>query len=269
MEQVHIDSKFADNQGEIMVVELGGHIDQSNSHQLQKMFDNIINSGCFKVIVDFNKLFYMSSAGWGVFIGEIKRFRENGGDIKLANMNSDIYDVYQMLEFYHILEDYTSVEEAAIAFKSLSEGLDFFENPDYQDDHQKKVIELKEQMNTGQVDKYTNNSNIENIKSTEKENSVIEFIPSKSIQDNSHSKNKNENALKAFQQEVKLTELPLGEKIKRIIAESPLIGVFGIRKVLRHEHFGHTKIGILKLWRILKALNLDSKAKRFRYYRSS
>ena len=42
MEQVQIESKFADKQGEIMVVELGGHIDQSNSDQVQKMFNNII-----------------------------------------------------------------------------------------------------------------------------------------------------------------------------------------------------------------------------------
>lgn len=123
MEQVQIDSKFADKHGEIMVVELGGHIDQSNSYQLQKMFDNIIQSGCFKVIVDFTKLYYMSSAGWGVFIGEIKRFRDNSGDIKLASMNPDIYDVYQMLEFYHILEDYTTVQEAALSFKTEGEEL--------------------------------------------------------------------------------------------------------------------------------------------------
>ena len=90
MEQVQIESKFAGKHGEIMVLELSGHIDQSNSYQLQKMFDNIIHSGCFKVIVDFGKLYYMSSAGWGVFIGEIKRFRDNGGDIKLANMNVGI-----------------------------------------------------------------------------------------------------------------------------------------------------------------------------------
>ena len=29
----------------------------------------------------------MSSAGWGIFVGEVKRFREKGGDIKLVNMN--------------------------------------------------------------------------------------------------------------------------------------------------------------------------------------
>ena len=88
------------------MVELDGHIDQSNSHQLQKMFDNILQSGCSKVIVDFNRLFYMSSSGWGVFVGEIKRFRDLEGDIKLTNMNPEIYDVYQMLEFYHIFDDY-------------------------------------------------------------------------------------------------------------------------------------------------------------------
>ncbi|MCD4691312.1 MAG: hypothetical protein K8R79_00235 [Calditrichales bacterium] len=57
MEKIKIESKFADQTGEIMVVELGGHVDQSNTFQLQKMFENIIQSGCYKVIVDFKELY--------------------------------------------------------------------------------------------------------------------------------------------------------------------------------------------------------------------
>lgn len=55
----------------------------------------------------------------GVLIGEIKRFRENGGDIKLANMGPEIYEIYQMLEFYHIISEYASVADA---LKSMNIG---------------------------------------------------------------------------------------------------------------------------------------------------
>ncbi len=130
MEKIQIDSKFADKNGEIMIVELGGHVDQSNSFQLQKMFDDIIESKVFKVIVDFKSLHYMSSAGWGIFVGEVKRFRENGGDIRLAAMNPEINDVYQMLEFYHILDDFTTVEEAAASFESDDDVLDIVDDDD-------------------------------------------------------------------------------------------------------------------------------------------
>ena len=267
MEHVQIDSKFADKQGEIMVIELGGHVDQSNSYQVQKMFESIIQSGCFKVIVDFGKLFYMSSAGWGVFIGEIKRFRDNGGDIKLANMNSEIYDVYQMLEFYHILEDYSSVQEAAFSFKSetgdeINLLNDLHQTEEY---HKQDTIDVNE--NTYGIDENINvitpKSEI-GIKDTE----IIDFIPSVGRTPNLNSNEKNEIVLSNIDKNVKLSELPIYEKVKKVIAQNPLIGVLGIRKVLKHEHFGYTRISVFKLWRLLKELDLSTKAKRYRYYRS-
>lgn len=266
IEKIKIDSKFADQSGEIMIVELGGHVDQSNSYQLQKMFDNIIESGCFKVIVDFGQLFYMSSAGWGVFVGEIKRFRENGGDIKLANMNPEIYDVYQMLEFYHILDDYLTVEDAAASFKKAEEELNL-------------VFEKEQTVYLQQVTAKTETS-VEEISMFEEEEkqtaagdasksessvadfidfapgsdfgkrSIVEFIP--------HTVSK----------DVKLADLPITEKVKRVVAQNPLIGVFGIRKILRHEHFGRTRIGLFRLMSLLKDLDLNSREKRYRYYRS-
>ena len=270
MEQVQIDSKFADKQGEIMVVELGGHIDQSNSFQLQKMFDNIIHSGCYKVIVDFGKLYYMSSAGWGVFIGEIKRFRDNGGDIKLANMNSDIYDVFQMLEFYHILEDYASVLEAANSFHLEKDELNLVDN--------QSDLNIKEDVSASNkvVDEIEFDKNRKTnkpeipviINQKKKHTEIIDFVPG-----NTHTMNIDETKQDDFsalniEDNVKLAELPIYEKVKKIIAQNPLIGAWGIRKVLRHEHFGFTSIGIIKLVKLLKELDLNTKAKRYRYYRS-
>lgn len=268
MEQVQIDSKFADKQGEIMVVELAGHIDQSNSHQLQKMFDNIIQSGCFKVIVNFNKLYYMSSAGWGVFIGEIKRFRDNGGDIKLANMNADIYDVYQMLEFYHILEDYPTVQEAALSFHSENEEINLI------DDLTKANQDVRPLKTKSTIDEFEFNENgdetaEEEETSPKKRTEIIDFVPGagKTV---APKKLEEDKVFKPLMSEstAKLSELPIYEKVKRVVAQNPLIGVWGIRKVLRHEHFGYTRISVYRLWKLLRELDLHTKAKRYRYYRS-
>ncbi|MHB2147432.1 STAS domain-containing protein [Calditrichota bacterium LG25] len=266
MEKLQIDSKFADQSGEIMVVELGGHVDQSNSYQLERLFDNIIESGCYRVIVDFSKVYYMSSAGWGVFVGEIKRFRDRGGDIKLANMNPDIYEVYQMLEFYHILDDYPSVEAAAAAFKKDQEEIDLVideieegeseeataappETPEQEESIEE--IDLEEIVADSAKTKDKEKSETTPISSTDfGKEAVHDFVPT------------------SLHTDVKLADLPLPEKIKRVIAQNPLIGIWGIRKILRHEHFGRTKVGIFKLYKILRDLDLNTKAKRYRFYRS-
>jgi len=55
---------------------------------------------------------YISSAGWGIFISEIKGIRERGGDLKLVRMIPDVYEVFELLEFHYILKAYDSIEEA-------------------------------------------------------------------------------------------------------------------------------------------------------------
>ena len=116
MDQILIKSSFLEKSIPIVLVELGGYIDQSNSDKIQKVFDNLFSAGHYSTIFDFSKVIYMSSAGWGIFVGEVKRFRENSGDIKIVNMNAEIYEIFQMLEFYHILEDYNTIEEALEAY---------------------------------------------------------------------------------------------------------------------------------------------------------
>jgi len=270
MDKIKAQSRFADQSGEIMIVELGGHVDQSNSYQLQKMFEDIITSGCYHVVVDFKDLFYMSSAGWGVFIGEIKRFRENGGDIKLASMNPDIQDVFQMLEFFHILEDYVSVEEAVSTFKKSDELNLVIENgqyPDTQKEHEQEI----ESQEDGEAEIVVKNSaeTVQESSPVKSSADILSFIP-----ENNKPAGKPARELTdelpplASTTEVKLHQLPLSEKIKHIIAQNPLMGVMGIRKVLRHEHFGYTKVGYFRLTKLLRDMDLNSKVKRYRYYRS-
>lgn len=264
MEEIKIDSKFADQSGEIMIVELGGHVDQSNSYRLQKMFDNIIQSGCFKVIVDFNKLYYMSSSGWGIFVGEIKRFRENGGDIKLAGMNPEINEVYQMLEFYHILEDYPTIETAAASFKTNSEELDLAgdDDPEMLPNVSNETVEVES--STEEIDLFDPQNDAEEVPSDQEEKKISDF----QINADFGKSAMTEFIPHTLKQNVKLADLPLMEKVKRVVSQNPLLGVFGIRKVLKHEQFGFTRVGLFKLMRLLKELDLNSKDKRYRFYRS-
>jgi len=62
--------------------------------------------------------------------------------------------------------------------------------------------------------------------------------------------------------------LPISEKIRRIVIEFPVGGLWHIWKTLRTPRFGNTKINPFRLYRILREMNLDTKEKRFRFYRS-
>ncbi|MBN1577005.1 MAG: STAS domain-containing protein [Chitinispirillaceae bacterium] len=63
-------------------------------------------------------------------------------------------------------------------------------------------------------------------------------------------------------------DLPLPEKIKSIIALNGPLSFLKIGAALKQERYGKTKINPFKLYLLLKGLNLETRWKRVRYYRS-
>ena len=279
MDSIVIKTSFIEKNIPVVLVELAGYIDQSNSDKIQKIFDNLFSAGHFSTIIDFSKVVYMSSAGWGIFVGEVKRFRENSGDIKIVNMNAEIYEIFQMLEFYHILEDYNSIEEALEAY-----GVKIIEEPEEKPVEKPKekpksilqskppVIEPKIETKRTPDEAYTffekGSAQFEQSKIMPREKPV-RITPEKKIVPLKIKKpGDNHQDEKVREVELDITLLPVQEKIRKLVAQFPLLSLCQMRKMLRHEDFGREKIGLIKLYRLLKELNLENKAKRYRYYRS-
>ncbi len=110
MEEFSIKTKQKDN---ISILDLEGYLDAHTSVELEKCFEKIISEKKFKIIVNFEKLSYISSAGLGVFMAFIETARNNAGDIKLCAMSDKIYNIFDMLGFPILFEIYKE-EDAAI-----------------------------------------------------------------------------------------------------------------------------------------------------------
>jgi|GEM_PF-6302576 len=63
-------------------------------------------------------------------------------------------------------------------------------------------------------------------------------------------------------------ELPLPEKVRTIIAQNGPVPLLKISSLLKTDRYGKTSINIINLYLLLRELNLDTKLKRTRYYRS-
>jgi anti-sigma B factor antagonist len=95
------------------VIDLHGELDAHTASQLEEALQQLINNNKANIIVNFQRLDYIASAGLGVFMAYIEDVRSIGGDIKLTNMNSKVYNVFDLLGFptlYDILDD----EEKAV-----------------------------------------------------------------------------------------------------------------------------------------------------------
>lgn len=227
---------------DVVLLKASGFIDTNTSPELQKVMSRTIDGGNYQIIVDMATVQYVSSAGWGVFVGEIRRLKEKGGDLKLSQMAPEVNEVFEMLEFNRILSSYDRLEEAIDDF-------DFYRDLNALPSNGKPYAS-RPPLNAADPQMITM-----------PERSAVEPVV---LNDQGFSSMRNHSVTS----EVDEKRLPVHEKIKKIVLENPLPGIWGIQKMLMSPRFGYTKVGFFELRTLLKRLNLHTKAKRCRYYRS-
>jgi anti-sigma B factor antagonist len=119
--------EVTDNQ--IHIIHLKDIFDAATVDEFEKVINYLITRNFYKIIVDLTHVEFISSAGWGAFTGELRRVRENQGDIKLVGMNPDVFDVFLLLELDSFITAYDTVEEAIAAFTVIAPAAPVVSSP--------------------------------------------------------------------------------------------------------------------------------------------
>ena len=98
--------------GRVNVLELKGYLDAHTAPELEQALQKLVNDKKYNIIVNCKDLSYISSAGLGVFMAFIEDVRRNKGDIKLSNMSSKVYNVFDLLGFPILYEIFKDEQEA-------------------------------------------------------------------------------------------------------------------------------------------------------------
>lgn len=98
------------------VIELSGYLDAHTAPQLEQAFSDLISNNKFNIVVNFEKLKYISSAGLGVFMAFIEDIRSKDGDIKLAAMQPNVFNIFDLLGFPMLYEIFSNEDEAINKF---------------------------------------------------------------------------------------------------------------------------------------------------------
>jgi anti-sigma B factor antagonist len=104
----------------VSILRVSGYVDTTTSPDLERRLQALLKEKRFHIVVDLASVEYISSAGWGIFISEIREIRENGGDLKLAGMIADVREVFDLLEFENILKAYVDSEQAVASFGAVA-----------------------------------------------------------------------------------------------------------------------------------------------------
>jgi len=116
MSDIRISLDTSGPRGEISIVRVDGVIDTMTATDLEKVMNSLLERRRYNIVIDLGGVDYISSAGWGIFISNIREIRQNSGDIKLARMIPNVYEIFELLEFDSILKAFDSVEKAKTDF---------------------------------------------------------------------------------------------------------------------------------------------------------
>lgn len=101
----------------VQIIGIKGRMDDVSYPIIERLIMRLFDNGKYKILIDMKNLEYMNSAGWVVFIGNLKQMRDHKGDIKLCRMNDSIYDIFKQMGLDYIIHTYSGIEEGIKAFK--------------------------------------------------------------------------------------------------------------------------------------------------------
>jgi len=79
------------------VLAVDGAIDLSNVSKLQEAFDALFSKGLYRIIVDLERVSFISSAGFGCLLNSRDVILKNGGSLVFAGTKRRVREIFDLL----------------------------------------------------------------------------------------------------------------------------------------------------------------------------
>jgi anti-sigma B factor antagonist len=116
MNHLELAARTAMSNTAVSVLDIGGVLDINTVENFETALQEFVKKKQFKIILNLEKLTYISSAGIGVLVGNIKEIRRNRGDIKIAGASPEIYNVLDLLDLPGLFKIHKTERDAAAEF---------------------------------------------------------------------------------------------------------------------------------------------------------
>jgi anti-sigma B factor antagonist len=103
-------------QGDVLVVDVDGQLIVGNRQELKQKVLDELERGERKFLIDFSKTGYIDSSGLGVLVSLSKKIREQGGELRLANLNDDLKTLFELTKLDTLFQIADSRERGLESF---------------------------------------------------------------------------------------------------------------------------------------------------------
>ncbi len=101
---------------DITVIDVKGQLIVGNRQELKQKVLDELEAGARKFLVDFAGTGYIDSSGLGVLVSLSKKIREQGGELRLANLNEDLRTLFELTKLDTLFHIANNREEALASF---------------------------------------------------------------------------------------------------------------------------------------------------------
>lgn len=107
---------------DLAIISLEGAVDAHTAPQFESAVQAAIDEQKNRIIVDCEKLTYISSAGLGVFMSFIEEVRDEGGDIKICGLTEKAKQPFEILGFDSLFDFCDDAAKAKSRFSESAVG---------------------------------------------------------------------------------------------------------------------------------------------------
>ena len=112
---MEISDKTVEN---VNVISLSGRLDAYAANDVERKVDSLITAGQMNLVVNLERLEYISSSGLRILLAGIKRARKEQGDIRLACLQPYVKEVFDIAGFTQLFQMFDNEEDAVNSFKA-------------------------------------------------------------------------------------------------------------------------------------------------------
>jgi anti-sigma B factor antagonist len=102
--------------GAVVVVDVEGQLIVGNRQELKQKVLDELEKGERKFLIDFGRTGYIDSSGLGVLVSLSKKIREQGGELRLANLNDDLKTLFELTKLDTLFQIADSRERGLESF---------------------------------------------------------------------------------------------------------------------------------------------------------
>lgn len=100
------------DKGTQTVIAINGDLDASSSVMLDAAIEKAVANGYRQLLIDCERLNYISSAGLGVFMSRVQEFEDQGIQMVLFGLQDKVFRIFQILGLDQLLSIVASSTEA-------------------------------------------------------------------------------------------------------------------------------------------------------------